>query len=34
MVEDSPIAYDKVAATIARMRTESLDYLKNALNLA
>lgn len=34
MVEDSPIPYDKVAATIAEMRTESLDYLKNALNLA
>ena len=34
MVEDSAIQYDKVAAIIAEMRAESIDYLKNALNIA
>ena len=34
MVEDGAIAYDKVAATIDEMRTESIDYLKHALNIA
>lgn len=34
MVEDSSIPYEKVGAIIAQMRTESIDYLKNALNIA
>ena len=34
MVEDTPIAYDKVGATITGMREESIHYLKNALNIA
>lgn len=33
MVEDNAIPYDKVGAIIAQMRAESIDYLKNALNI-